>query len=559
MKILILLLLFINTLFASIIQDVYILEDNPTLNFENIKTNTDFKKTPKYIQRETQNQYWIKIKIDQTKMEKDQEYLLKVDSRFEINKIEFDKKLKKSFLDKDTIKIEDQYIYFRIINLQNYVNIDIKDYTKKEIYEEKIQKTAIFNIAYGIVFSAFLYYLAFYIFNRQKSFIYYALTQLSMLCLLAANFESLDNLFILSFIIFSILFTKEFLNTKKYTPKLDKILTFMIFFYIVDTLLDDLMSDIFPSSIFLLVYILSAVIIYNKTKSKPILFYIGGWSLVIFTFVFIDAQFYFSDVVQFNILFDVVVHVIAPLESLILAFSLSYKMKLLEEEKLEFERKMVHQNKLAAMGEMISNIAHQWRQPLTHLSYIMMNINTAFKQDKLSEKYLDKKTNQATDQLEYMSNTIDDFKNFYMPKTHKEEFSIKSSIENTLTIISSTLETNKINLEINGEDFNINGYKSEFSQVLLNLISNAKDALVKNGIQNPKIEITLNKNQITICDNAGGIDEKTKEKIFDPYFTTKQKGNGLGLYMSKIIIESHFAGKLNHFNKNGGSCFVISF
>ena len=206
--------------------------------------------------------------------------------------------------------------------------------------------------------------------------------------------------------------------------------------------------------------------VYEKTRYKPIIFYIVGWGIVIFSFILIDFQFYFINLFKDFLNFEVLIHIIAPLESLILAFTLSYKMRIQEEKRIQSERLLIHQNKLAAMGEMISNIAHQWRQPLTHLSYIFMNINTAFKHQKLNESYLNAKTKEATHQLEYMSHTIDDFRNFYSPQKDKIHFSIKDEIKKSITIISSTLEAQNISTEIFGENFFIDGYNNEFSQVV---------------------------------------------------------------------------------------------
>jgi len=559
MRILLFFLLTLTTLFSFDIN-VYILEDNSSLNFENIKTNKSFKRTTKHIQRPSTKEYWIKLQIDTSNFVKQKQYLLKVHSRLDTNKVLFDKEQNVSFLDINTIELKNtQKEYFlKIINDLDYIDIKFLIYEKKAFYNNILNERVYFGIAYGIIFSAFLYYLAFFIFNREKSFIYYSLTQLSMLFMLLAEGGE-DNLYILTFLIFSNLFTKEFLNTKKYAPKLHKILTFILVFYIFDAFINSSFSTYFPSSIFLIFYIFTAIVIYQKTKFKPIIFYILGWSMVIASFIFIDFQFFFADMLKNEVDFGILIHSIVPLETLILAFSLSYKMKLLSEKKLEAQRMAIQQNKLAAMGEMISNIAHQWRQPLTHISYVFMNINSAFKHNKLDKVYLQDKTQEATEQLEYMSNTIDDFKSFYSPQKEKIEFSVKKETKKAMKIISSTLQANNISIKLEGEDFLVQGYNTEFSQVILNLITNAKDALIKNSVKDPHILIEINKRIISIYDNAGGIDEKIKDKIFEPYFTTKQTGTGIGLYMSKTIIQNHFNGILRHQNKNNGSCFTIEF
>ena len=561
MKTILIFLFFINLTFASQIKNVYILKDNPSLNFENIKSNQNFKKTTSSIQRATQDEYWIKIELDEDKFNSTIDYMLEINSRLEINNILFDDKTKKIFSYENAIDIntdKSKYIYIKIQNDIGFIDVNFKVSQKIKYLDKIFVKKIFFGISYGIVFSAFLYYLAFFIFNREKSFIYYSLTQLSMLLMIGFS-NGGENIAVFTFLIFSNLFTKEFLNTKKHTPKLDKTLTFIIYFYIIDTILDDYFSMVFPTSIFLLFYIFTAIIVYNKTKLKPIIFYIVAWSIVIFTFIFIDFQYFVVNLFTTDVEFETIIHIIAPIESLILAFALSYKIKILQEQKIQNERLLIHQNKLASMGEMISNIAHQWRQPLTHLGYIFMNVNTAFKHQKLDDKYLDKKTKEANIQLEYMSNTIDDFRNFYMPQKNKSDFQVKVEILKAISIISSTLESNNITLKIAGDDFNLNGYESEFSQVILNLLTNAKDALVHKNIKEPKITITIKENTIHICDNAGGIKDEIKNKIFDPYFTTKSKGTGIGLYMSKVILETHFNSKLYHCNKDMGSCFYIRF
>jgi len=539
--------------------EIEVLKDNPSYNFENIKTNPNFKKNKNPFLKHTKKDYWLKIKVDKKKLLKNKEYVIRVNPRLGINDVTYDKSIKRDFIDDDIIFLDKNNlkdIYLKVNNTQGMISVDINLYEKEVFIYSFFIKILIFGMAYGIIFSAFLYYLAFYIFNKEKSFIYYSLTQLSMLCLILIESE-IENLSVLGLLVFSNLFTKEFLNTKKYTPLLDKILTIMIFFYIIDYFFDDIFSDSFPISIFLISYLFAAIIIYNKTKLKPILFYIVAWSIIIFGFIFVDFQFYFFEIFDHSIDLDVFIHLIAPIESLILAFALSYKVKLIEEKRLQNERLLIHQNKLAAMGEMISNIAHQWRQPLTHLSYIFMNINSAFKHQKLDQTYIDKKTKEANNQLEYMSNTIDDFKNFYSPKKTKKQFFIKDAINNSLNIISSVLKENNITLDIQGDDYKIDGYESEFSQIILNLITNAKDALISNNIKNPKIQIKIDKNQIQVIDNGGGINDKIENKIFEPYFTTKQKGTGIGLYMSKVIIQNHFNGEIYHKNIDDGSCFYI--
>lgn len=211
---------------------------------------------------------------------------------------------------------------------------------------------------------------------------------------------------------------------------------------------------------------------------------------------------------------------------------------------------------------MIANITHQFRQPLNNLSYILINLNKKYKSNNLDEVYFDKKLSQANTQIEFLSKTIDDFKEFYTPKKEKECFEVKACIDMVLSIISADLK--KHNIEViedfrSFENIQIFGSKNEFSQVLLSLISNSIDTL--KDIENPIIDIQIDTNSsdviIKIKDNGKGI-SGSLEKIFEPYFTTKVEGTGLGLYLVKQIIEESFHGKIEVKNLEKGCEFSIS-
>jgi signal transduction histidine kinase len=158
-----------------------------------------------------------------------------------------------------------------------------------------------------------------------------------------------------------------------------------------------------------------------------------------------------------------------------------------------------------------------------------------------------------------MSKTIDDFRNFFRVDKKKKEFEVKKAIEGVIGIQSAQLNNYGIKIEVEGEDFILNAQESEFKQVVLNIINNAKDAIVEKGIKEGKIKITLKDNTISIQDNGGGIPEDIKMRIFEPYFTTKEPGDGtgIGLYMSKVIIEKNMGGKIEVSNVDGGAKFII--
>ncbi|MFA9372812.1 MAG: cache domain-containing protein, partial [Poseidonibacter sp.] len=235
---------------------------------------------------------------------------------------------------------------------------------------------------------------------------------------------------------------------------------------------------------------------------------------------------------------------------------------LLKIEKAKQEKILIQKSKMASMGEMIANIAHQWRQPLSQISGLFFDIESAYAYKELNKKYLDERVDEANDLLEYMSKTIDDFRNFFNPNTKKEDFLIKDAVLNASKIVKSMLEINNIKLIIDIEnDSKINGYKNEYSQAIMNIITNAKDILLERNIENPCIKIYLEQNEkVTLCieDNANGVDEEIIEKIFDPYFTTKfEYGTGIGLYMTKLIIEEKMNGSIKVINVNQGAKFSI--
>jgi len=239
---------------------------------------------------------------------------------------------------------------------------------------------------------------------------------------------------------------------------------------------------------------------------------------------------------------------------------LDSKVKEEIEKRQQKEQMLMHQSKLAALGEMLGNIAHQWRHPLTRLSLLIQNLEMASQMNRLDKDFVEKFKDKALTQINYMSQTIDDFTNFFKKDTKKVEFCPKEIIEDALKLMEGRIKQNKVrvNLEIIKTE-PILGYKTEFSQVVLNIINNAIDILKERNVKDATINIRIDGKKIEIEDNAGGIPEDIKDKIFEPYFTTKfqSQGTGIGLYMSRIIITQHFNGKLYAYNSKNGAVFVI--
>ncbi|RXJ68913.1 histidine kinase [Halarcobacter ebronensis] len=431
----------------------------------------------------------------------------------------------------------------------------------------------LYGVAYGIIFCAFLYYLVIFFSTKRRCFLYYSLMQFCVLGSLigftylsfrayVTNFEQgLIDFFETSAFLLTLLFAKEVLETKKLMPKMDKLLNFFIYLNVVDLFA----ITIFKYSIlyeymsfsvgFIIPSIAGLIAVYKGNKQA--VFYTFGWLIMsFFLFILQNYMFPFSSIYG--------IHIATPLESLIFSFALGLMLRDLVDEQNEKEKLLIHKSKLISMGEMINNIAHQWRQPLTHLGYINMNLQLALEDEKIDRMFVKDKICESNEQIDFMSNTINSFRDFYKPEKEKELFYISQAVQNSIDIMKPLLDIYDIKLEfIVIKDKKVRSYKNEYSQVILNLITNAKDELILKSITNPtiviRVDLVENKSITTVCDNAGGINSKIIDKIFEPYFSTKDAGSGIGLYMSKTIISSHFKGELTVENKKLGACFSVIF
>jgi len=304
--------------------------------------------------------------------------------------------------------------------------------------------------------------------------------------------------------------------------------------------------------------ILFVSVIFNPSESsKPILVYVIGWSIFCFLlFVFDFKSYYISQGYM-----DIVLIAFA-IEAVLFTMSIAYKYNSLQKQSNSYEEMLLQQSRLAKSGEMIENITHQFRQPLNNLSYIFINMKKRYENKKLDEIYFNKKIKQVNEQVQFLSKTIEDFKSFYAPSKKKENFIIKEAINRSFTILSAEFKKKNIDFRLifqTNENISIYGIKNELSQVILSLLSNASDALKDK--EKPEIIVTVNSTDaevvLSIEDNAGGINKKNLEKIFEPHFSTKEDGSGIGLYLVKLIIEKSFEGKISVFNTDKGACFKL--
>ncbi len=245
--------------------------------------------------------------------------------------------------------------------------------------------------------------------------------------------------------------------------------------------------------------------------------------------------------------------------------------KIQSEQKIKKqEEQMVMQSRLAQMGEMLSMIAHQWRQPLGAIGSTVLTLQTKLQSGELTyeytnkePEYLENRLERINDYVNHLTTTVEDFRSFFKPNRDKAHFNLKDIVEKAIDMLSGSLENYRIEIvrayHVEGA---VESYRNELIQVLMSLLNNAKDVLADRKIVNPEIMIELDQVEnlyiLSIHDNAGGIDETIIDKVFDPYFSTKgNTGMGLGLYMTKIIIETHCKGNIFVQNSESGAEFSM--
>ena len=239
------------------------------------------------------------------------------------------------------------------------------------------------------------------------------------------------------------------------------------------------------------------------------------------------------------------------------------RRKEVEQALLQKEQILIHQSRHAAMGEMIGNIAHQWRQPLNCLGMLIQKTRMEYEIGTLTPKLVEEDTKCALDLVQHMSRTIEDFRNFFRSDKDTKVFSITEEIRKTLTLIGNSFTNHNITIDFHAEDDPVScGYPNEFCQALMNIIQNAREAILEKEVPAGRLSITADRENgevvIRVSDNAGGIPQDCLNRVFDLYFSTKgMQGNGIGLFMAKTIIEAHMNGSLTAANVADGAVFTI--
>lgn len=380
-----------------------------------------------------------------------------------------------------------------------------------------------YGITFGILIMTIVYTFVRYLYSKEIFYVSYCFMQIfSLIYILAySNLFEISNLIkeisLVLASLFALFFAINYYDGK-FLPKIRnyKELFFNTFLFNIVILTAFYHYILFEYLPYTIVYaILFISIVFNlKQGFKPTLFYVVGWSVFcIILFIFDFKDFY----IQQNY-FDLVLIVFA-IEAMLFTISVAYKYNDLKRQNKEFEKLILQQSKFVKSGEMIANITHQFRQPLNNISYILINLKTRFENNRLDKEFFDRKVNQANEQLNFLSKTIDDFKEFYIQDKQKEIFLVKDSIFNAISILSADLKKHNIKLDLEFktfEDIKVFGVKHELSQVVLSIVLNSIDIL--KNIENPKIFIKVSSSSaeviIDIVDNGGGVKIKNLKKIF---------------------------------------------
>ncbi len=500
--------------------------------------------------------------------------------------------------------LQKQTLYLRV-KTQSSMQVPLAIYSSEALFTDLQYLLVLSGIYYGIFLLIFFYNLVSFIYTRSRKYLLY-LIFLSSFILYQLSLDGLGVQYFWSEFewmishgtatmiglanITVIMFSREFLKTKHFTPKIDKVLLSMLVIMSLVTLAalfrpyGELIIYIAFAALILPPLLLTAGIFAYRSDFSPARFYIAGWgSFLGGTVLF--AMNKFSWISGFEFL-SYAQQVGSALEMIFLSWALAESQKQAEDEYVkklsglnillqdkvdesltqmrQNDQVLIEKSRLAAMGEMIEQIAHQWRQPLHALSLLNQDLYFKVQLKTVNQEDYEKIHDRMNEQLQYMSQTIDDFRNFSKPNKEKEVFYIEEVIESALNLNEGSLKYAKIKATLVSENEHaVFGMRHEIMQVCMNLIKNIQDVVLERKVQEPWLKFIVNDKddwiEISIEDNAGGISKDKIEHVFKPYFSTKSvvEGSGIGLYMSKEIIEKSFSGTLSVQNSENGALFTI--
>ena len=499
---------------------------------------------------------------------------------------------------------ENQIFYLRV-KTQSSMQVPLSIQSTENLFSSEQYLLVLSGIYYGIFILIFFYNLISLLYTRKRNYLLY-LIFVSSFCVYQLSLDGLGIRFIWAeyewmithgaatlmgvMILAIITFSRDFLKTKEFTPTIDKILVLItilmgfVAFFATFRPYGELILWIAGVSIILPPLLLTTGIIVYRKKFYPARFYIVGWGCFLTgsalfamnKFAWIEGYTFLTYAQQIG----------SALEMIFISLALADLQKQREHEYLkklsglnhllqdkvdesltqmrQNDQVLIEKSRLAAMGEMIEQIAHQWRQPLQTLALINQNLYFKVQLGTVNKEDCVESHDKTNEQLQYMSQTIDDFRNFSQPNKEKEVFVIEEVIKSALNLSEGSLKYAKIRgHNFSEKEHHTFGMRHEMMQVFMNLIKNVQDVVLQKKIEEPWVKFFVedrdNKIHIFIEDNAGGIDKNKIDNIFNPYFSTKQEfgGSGIGLYMSKEIVEKSMLGSISVTNGIHGALFEI--
>jgi len=481
---------------------------------------------------------------------------------------------------------EEATVFFKI---RNYNKIGIAFFLRSKEYLLDFYQS--YNVIEGLFFGGMLimmlYNLFLYFLLKHNAYLYYVFYTFWLLIYFIGLFGFSQRyfpdykwMFYISsgaFFVSMTLFIQSILHVKEKLPRVYVFFKAFLFYFIVFTLLNSIvleMHSFFYAQIlfdlfFILVPIYVVLVIsttyYLAFYQNDIVaqFYAVIWTIV--SMVGLLLPLVYLNLFETDIPSDYIFQFLILFEVLCFSFILAYKIKLIQKEKQSQSSILIQQNKLASMGEMISIIAHQWRQPLSEINGIVLEIDINNRKKQLDDDTLDRHLNEIEASTAYLSGTISDFMNFFKHDKNVNYFYIADAINRATKLLSLSHKKNSIDIIVEiEENIELYSYQSELIQALLILMNNSIDAITINEVCQPKIIIKSQRDNtnivLTVEDNAGGIPLEIIEKIYNPYFTTKHesKGTGLGLYILAMLIEKSMQGFVNIDNVNEGVLSTLS-
>ncbi len=481
---------------------------------------------------------------------------------------------------------EKAMVFFKI---RNYNKIDIAFFlrTKDSLLDFYQSYNMIEGLFFGGMLIMMLYNLFLYFFLKYSAYLYYVFYTFWLIVYFIGLFGFSQRyfpdykwMFYMSsgaFFVSMTLFIQSILHIKENLPRIYIFFKVFLFYFIVFTILNSIvlemhsffyaqiLFDLFFILVPIYVFFVISITYYLAYYQNDIVarFYSVIWTIV--SMVGLLLPLVYLNLFETDIPSDYIFQFLILFEVLCFSFILAYKIKLIQKEKQSQSSILIKQNKLASMGEMISIIAHQWRQPLSEINGIVLEIDVDNRKKQLDNETLERYLNEIEATTAYLSGTISDFMNFFKHDKNVNYFYISDAINRATKLLSLSHRKNSIEILVEiEEDIELYSYQSELIQALLILINNSMDAISINKIYKPKILIKSKRENehiiITIEDNAGGIPLDIIEKIYNPYFTTKHKskGTGLGLYILVMLIEKSMQGCVNIHNVNEGVLSTLS-